>query len=434
MALLDSALGYGRRGWPVFPLLPRAKQPFPARSACPHLPHRHGFKDATLDPDTIQAWWTDHPDANIGIATGRASGLLVVDVDPRSGGDVTLSELIAEKGEWPDTPTVRTGGHGQHFLFRLPAKIRGARLGPGIDLKREGGYIVGAGSVHPSGGLYRWETGFSPAELPLAEPPAWLTALLARPISKGTRRSGARTPVEHDIDPAKPIPLGERHWFLSRTAAFLRFHGVGGADLVRVLRGVRDEHCATDDRGVMTDREIEYVARCADRDIATPPKDTMQMRLVDILLGCMLLGPVPTEQAMEIAAEMGLSRPTLRRVLERLKHWRVADRRRVSGGGGRGSGYWCWGLVGDVGFSGRPLAKPEPGKLIAEAFRLVQAEKAAHLLQHDAELFPRKGRYMSILELARVRQVLDDLRGIRPKQRVSWAEPATLQDDHVHQV
>ena len=95
MDLLDWALEHARRGWPVFPLLPRAKQPFPAKSACTHLPHRHGFKDATLDADTIRAWWTDHPDANVGIVTGRASGLLVVDIDPRSGGDVTLAELIA---------------------------------------------------------------------------------------------------------------------------------------------------------------------------------------------------------------------------------------------------------------------------------------------------------------------------------------------------
>src|SRR4029453_3214113 len=74
---LQAALRYAESGLPLFPSVPRAKHPLT----------QHGFKDATTAPARIQQWWRQTPDANIGIATGSVSGLLVVDIDPRNGGD-----------------------------------------------------------------------------------------------------------------------------------------------------------------------------------------------------------------------------------------------------------------------------------------------------------------------------------------------------------
>jgi len=94
--LVCSALTYGKRGWPVLPLHPSGKAPL--GSLVPR-----GILDATCDSETIQHWWDTKPDANIGIRTGAVSGLVVLDVDPRHGGDDTLYELEQRHGKLPDT-------------------------------------------------------------------------------------------------------------------------------------------------------------------------------------------------------------------------------------------------------------------------------------------------------------------------------------------
>ena len=67
--LQSAALGYARAGWPVFPIIPRDKNPITP----------NGFKDATTDGDRVRQWWEQHPGANIGLVPGRA-GLIVIDI------------------------------------------------------------------------------------------------------------------------------------------------------------------------------------------------------------------------------------------------------------------------------------------------------------------------------------------------------------------
>ena len=97
-----------------------------------HPRTRNGVKDATTDRTIIKAWWKRWPDANIGIATGRASGIFVLDVDGEVG-KASLKELKAQHGRLPKTVTVKTG-KGRHRYFRCD----GARVGNSVGHPRQG--------------------------------------------------------------------------------------------------------------------------------------------------------------------------------------------------------------------------------------------------------------------------------------------------------
>ena len=145
---LRAALAYAKRGWHVFPA--RANEKVPAT--------RHGFKNATTDERTIIAWWTRWPNANVAIATGRVSGFIVLDVDPRNGGNESLAEHERVHGPIAATVRVNTGGGGQHILFLMPENtpIKSGKLAPGLDVKADGGYVIAPPSIHPDGGAYKW--------------------------------------------------------------------------------------------------------------------------------------------------------------------------------------------------------------------------------------------------------------------------------------
>lgn len=168
--LSRAAITYASRwGWRVLPLRASAKEPH-GRSV------PRGYLDASCDLAAIARWWSAAPRANVGVACA-ASGLLVVDVDPRNGGDETLAFAVRALGPLPPTWTVLTPGGGAHYYFRCEEPAHFASLGPGIDLKHHG-YVVAPPSVHPNGGLYRWDLGTHPLEAPLAAlPPAWWTRI-----------------------------------------------------------------------------------------------------------------------------------------------------------------------------------------------------------------------------------------------------------------
>lgn len=194
--LLDHALAYAQRGWHVLPLEPRGKAPLGRL-----VPH--GAHDATRDAATIERWWGDEPQANIGIALAP-SRLVVIDVDPRHGGDATFERLQQEHGSLRSDVYAFTGGGGEHHLFAVPANETLAlpgKLGPGVDLKGNG-YIVAEPSLHPSGRRYGWEASSSP--LDGVEPSALPSLLLER---RAQRFSASVTPAHDDeliaLDPAR---------------------------------------------------------------------------------------------------------------------------------------------------------------------------------------------------------------------------------------
>jgi hypothetical protein len=145
----------------------------------------HGVKNAATDEATIRRWFTKEPHANLAWAMGGRLRLVGVDVDPRAGGDASLFDLVEAHGDaWLETFTVKTGGLGNHFIFRLPegVEVHRAKLAPGIDIKAEGGYLVAPPSTHASGRRYEVEKNTY-----ITEAPAWMVEELTRAPDEAPR-------------------------------------------------------------------------------------------------------------------------------------------------------------------------------------------------------------------------------------------------------
>lgn len=163
-ACFDAACGYASFGFRVVPVasITGAGHCSCGRRNCSASgkhPIISGWRrEASNDPDVIRRWWRRWPHANVGIATGKMSNVIVVDIDPRHGGDASLKELEAALGELPKSVRVRTGGGGLHIYLRQPGfEIRNsAGIAPGVDIRGDGGLVVAPPSRHVSGGLYEW--------------------------------------------------------------------------------------------------------------------------------------------------------------------------------------------------------------------------------------------------------------------------------------
>lgn len=205
---LAAALAYAALGWRVVPIPRGGKHPIIT-----------AWQDkGTTDSEQIIAWWdATYPDAGIGIVCGADSGVFVLDIDEHdvaASGSDTLADLEATYGRLPDTPTVLTGGGGRHLYFAYPAGVTitndaGRRLGPGLDIRAEGGQVVAPPSIHANGQSYVWDVESLPAEpsilfppepghVALAQPPEWLVDLLhAAPPERPVRP--AVTPLERGL-------------------------------------------------------------------------------------------------------------------------------------------------------------------------------------------------------------------------------------------
>ena len=154
----------------------------PAGTACTDNAAKHpltvnGVHDATDDVDQIEKWWTRWPTANIGGAI--PADLCVVDIDPRNGGADTWQQLAQGRPVWTLTCLSGRLDNGRHLWLRKPdGPIRG-KLGPGVDVKQAGGYVLLPPSVHAQTmDCYRWVD----ESVPIAEPPSWLAEALRPPV------------------------------------------------------------------------------------------------------------------------------------------------------------------------------------------------------------------------------------------------------------
>jgi len=184
MKSVDNAIQYAERGWAVLPLHTVLEGKcscgkVACSSAGKHPQTMNGLKSASTDLDTINTWFKHWPKANIGIATGAISGIGVIDIDPKHGGEDSLYELTKTHGKIPDTVEAITQSQGRHIIFQYEDGFRttAGKLGRGIDTRGDGGYIVAA----PSKGLlgeYHWEASSDPADCPIVRAPGWILQLL----------------------------------------------------------------------------------------------------------------------------------------------------------------------------------------------------------------------------------------------------------------
>jgi hypothetical protein len=155
----------------------------PAKHPDGRLVH-NGLLDATTAIGLVDYYWGGDEPRNIGARTGRESGLVVLDVDPRHGGDRTIAALQQEFGALPPTWWFRTGGGGEHIAFRHPGwRVQNhvgdtGPLGKGLDIRGDGGYIIAPPSWHISGRQYTIVQGGDPDEIELAPLPTWLAERL----------------------------------------------------------------------------------------------------------------------------------------------------------------------------------------------------------------------------------------------------------------
>jgi hypothetical protein len=233
--LYQAAISYAERGWSVLPLHTAlgSSECSCSRVACSsigkHPRTANGVLDATTDAAAIRRWFEHWPDANVGVATGVASGLLVLDVDPRHGGDESLAELEREHGALPHTVEAITGGGGRHLIFAHPDTATPSRvnLRPGLDVRADGSYIVVPPSRHQSGNRYEWEIAAHPDDIPAAAAPAWLPELIG---DRGQR-------VASSAGEAEPIREGKRNLTLTRFGGAMRAVGMSAEEIeVALLR------------------------------------------------------------------------------------------------------------------------------------------------------------------------------------------------------
>ncbi|MFZ1974186.1 MAG: bifunctional DNA primase/polymerase [Candidatus Acidiferrales bacterium] len=249
--LLKAALRYARRGWQVLPLHSVKN----GRCSCgdrecqkagKHPRTKHGVKDATTDKDVIRARWRKWPNANIGIATGARSGIVVVDIDPRHDGNLSFRRLIQQHGPLPPCPKVITGGGGRHRYFEypgVPVKSRAAVL-PGIDVRADGGYVVAPPSRHASGKRYRWREGAS------------LSALKPPSLPKRLLRLIEDKPRINPLTDKEQIFKGERNSALTSLAGAMRHRGATEEALVAALRKENQKRCVPP----LSDKEVRNIA------------------------------------------------------------------------------------------------------------------------------------------------------------------------------
>lgn len=286
----DSLLGWAKRyagsfGFAVFPCHSASNGVCScgdrecSKSAGKHPRTMHGVKDATKDIAQIERWWRQWPSANIGIATGAVSGIVVLDSDPRHGGEESVEQLVELHGKFPETPEVISGSLGKHWYYRLPDGVsihRTCDVLPGFDILGDDGYVIAPPSVHLSSREYAWEMSSSIEDVPLVNVPPWVLPLVAEKARK--TKTGSTTGATKEL-PNKLLE-GSRNKALTSLAGTLRRRGATEEEIVGILSIVNETRCEP----VLAASEVANIARSVSRykPASELPTELVNMPLDDV--------------------------------------------------------------------------------------------------------------------------------------------------------
>lgn len=214
---LDVALAWAEAGIPIFPARAESKRP--------HI--KSWQEKATTDPVQLRHWWRKWPDAMPAIPTDTRSGIAVLDLDRKNGKDgfQTLREL----GHNPDALSphvISTPSGGAHLYFRHKEGLKQSAglLGPGVDVRADGGLVIAPGAINGKG-TYGWFN--EPLKRVLSKLPEW-PAEIQPPSREPRQSSGEKTglPFEEFRDALLAVPNDDsnpdadgRDWWLKMLAA-----------------------------------------------------------------------------------------------------------------------------------------------------------------------------------------------------------------------
>lgn len=272
---LTAALEYASAGWRVIPLY--SVTDYDDRFGCEcrkglgcTSPGKHPRigdwpNQATTDPAKIEQWWRESPASNVGIATGAQSGIVVLDIDPKSGGKETMQQIVKEFGRLPQGLIVETGSGGWHYYFKHPGGYQGnlqgsgtvaSPIGAGLDFRGDGGMVVAPPSVHASGGAYKW---LSRASLP--DVPAWLMSRIEAHRLANPDRPAVSTPSNFTVSTDEVIPEGLRHRTLIAWAGAMRNKGLGFAAIHAALMAENQTRFTTPKEPFEVERIAKWICR-----------------------------------------------------------------------------------------------------------------------------------------------------------------------------
>lgn len=238
-----SILGLASRGFQLFPVEARGKQPL----------IKEWPVKATSDPEALRTWMKRYPGCNWGLATGHDSGVFVIDVDGEEGA-AAIEELIRlHGGDLTNILTVKTA-RGKHLYFLWPAgtpiRNSASKLARGLDVRGDGGYVVVPPSVHLNGAIYRWVGAGDDARVLPA--PAWLLGMLTAPA----RRMSPTRAVDGEI-----IAEGQRNATLAKLAGAMRRPGMTQQAIEVALLAENASRCSPP----LPETEVREIARSVSR-------------------------------------------------------------------------------------------------------------------------------------------------------------------------
>ena len=228
---LQLGLDYRQRGLSIIPLHSKGKKP---------LVEWAGYQARIATEKEILEWQAKWPEANVGIITGKISGIIALDVDAPDG----IETIKRESLQMPPTLTSRTGGGGFHYIYKHPCRVvrNFSRKLPGLDLRGDGGYIVAPPSVHQSGNVYEWIL-----QEPPVDAPEWLLNLVdqqdvGQAVSVNDWRSMTGSTVLE----------GERNQTVARLAGLLLRRHVDPLVVLNLLMAFNEARC----RPPLSEKEI----------------------------------------------------------------------------------------------------------------------------------------------------------------------------------